>query len=148
MLRILHTIEATGCLPKDTKQLLANYKDVPQNLIEAIVNSNKTRKDFITEEIIRTKPQVVGIYRLTMKTGSDNFRASAIQDIIKNLRANNIEVIIYEPTLTTNEFNGFKVVNDINEFKIKSSIILANREDTLLDNVKEKVYTRDLFSRD
>lgn len=136
------------CLPKDTKQLLANYKDVPQNLIEAIVNSNKTRKDFITEEIIKTKPQVVGIYRLTMKTGSDNFRASAIQDIIKNLRANNIEVIIYEPTLTTNEFNGFKVVNDINEFKIKSSIILANREDNLLDGVKEKVYTRDLFSRD
>lgn len=148
MLRILHTIEATGCLPKDTKQLLANYKDVPQNLIEAIVNSNKTRKDFITEEIIRTKPQVVGIYRLTMKTGSDNFRASAIQDIIKNLRANNIEVIIYKPTLTKNEFNGFKVINDINEFKMKSSIILANREDNLLDNVKEKVYTRDLFSRD
>lgn len=136
------------CLPKDTKQLLANYKDVPQNLIEAIVNSNKTRKDFITEEIIRTKPQVVGIYRLTMKTGSDNFRASAIQDIIKNLRANNIEVIIYEPTLTKNEFNGFKVINDINEFKMKSSIILANREESLLDNVKEKVYTRDLFSRD
>ena len=136
------------CLPKDTKQLLANYKDVPQNLIEAIVNSNKTRKDFITEEIIRTKPQVVGIYRLTMKTGSDNFRASAIQDIIKNLRANNIEVIIYEPTLTKNEFNGFKVINDINEFKMKSSIILANREENLLDDVKEKVYTRDLFSRD
>ena len=136
------------CLPKDTKQLLANYKDVPQNLIEAIVNSNKTRKDFITEEIIKNKPQVVGIYRLTMKTGSDNFRASAIQDIIKNLRANNIEVIIYEPTLTKNEFNGFKVINDINEFKMKSSIILANREESLLDNVKEKVYTRDLFSRD
>ncbi len=136
------------CLPKDTKQLLANYKDVPQNLIEAIVNSNKTRKDFITEEIIKTKPQVVGIYRLTMKTGSDNFRASAIQDIIKNLRANNIEVIIYEPTLTKNEFNGFKVINDINEFKMKSSIILANREENLLDDVKEKVYTRDLFSRD
>ena len=136
------------CLPKDTKQLLANYKDVPQNLIEAIVNSNKTRKDFITEEIMKIKPQVVGIYRLTMKTGSDNFRASAIQDIIKNLRANNIEVIIYEPTLTTNEFNGFKVINDINEFKMKSSIILANREENLLDDVKEKVYTRDLFSRD
>ena len=136
------------CLPKDTKQLLANYKDVPQNLIEAIVNSNKTRKDFITEEIIKNKPQVVGIYRLTMKTGSDNFRASAIQDIIKNLRANNIEVIIYEPTLTKNEFNGFKVINDINEFKMKSSIILANREESLLDDVKEKVYTRDLFGRD
>lgn len=148
MLRILHTIEATGCLPKDTKQLLANYKDVPQNLIEAIVNSNKTRKDFITEEIIKTKPQVVGIYRLTMKTGSDNFRASAIQDIIKNLRANNIEVIIYEPALTKNEFNGFKVINDLNEFKTKSSIILANRQENILYDVKDKVYTRDLFSRD
>ena len=136
------------CLPKDTKQLLANYKDVPRNLIEAIVNSNKTRKDFITEEIIKTKPQVVGIYRLTMKTGSDNFRASAIQDIIKNLRGNNIDVIIYEPTLTKNEFNGFKVVNDINEFKTKSSIILANRQENLLEDVKDKVYTRDLFSRD
>lgn len=136
------------CLPKDTKQLLANYKDVPQNLIEAIVSSNKTRKDFITEEIIKTKPQVVGIYRLTMKTGSDNFRASAIQDIIKNLRGNNIDVIIYEPTLTKNEFNGFKVINDINEFKTKSSIILANRQENLLEDVKDKVYTRDLFSRD
>lgn len=136
------------CLPKDTKQLLANYKNVPQNLIEAIVNSNKTRKDFITEEIIKTKPQVVGIYRLTMKTGSDNFRASAIQDIIKNLRANNIEVIIYEPALTKNEFNGFKVINGLNEFKTKSSIILANRQENILYDVKDKVYTRDLFSRD
>ena len=136
------------CLPKDTKQLLANYKDVPQNLIEAIVNSNKTRKDFITEEIIKVKPKVVGIYRLTMKTGSDNFRASAIQDIIKNLRANNIKVVIYEPTLKEKEFNGFEVINDINEFKTKSSIILANRQESLLDDVKNKVYTRDLFSRD
>ena len=136
------------CLPKDTKQLLANYKDVPQNLIEAIVNSNKTRKDFITEEIIKTKPQVVGIYRLTMKTGSDNFRASAIQDIIKNLRANNIKVIIYEPTLDQKEFDGFEIVNDIQEFKRNSSIILANREENILEDVKEKVYTRDLFSRD
>lgn len=136
------------CLPKDTKQLLANYKDVPQNLIEAIVNSNKTRKDFITEEIIKTKPQVVGIYRLTMKTGSDNFRASAIQDIIKNLRANNIKVIIYEPTLDQKEFDGFEIVNDIQEFKRNSSIILANRQENILEDVKEKVYTRDLFSRD
>lgn len=136
------------CLPKDTKQLLANYKDVPQNLIEAIVNSNKTRKDFITEEIIKTKPQVVGIYRLTMKTGSDNFRASAIQDIIKNLRANNIKVIIYEPTLNQKEFDGFEIVNDIKEFKRNSSIILANRQENILEDVKEKVYTRDLFSRD
>lgn len=136
------------CLPKDTKQLLANYKDVPQNLIEAIVNSNKTRKDFVTEEILKRKPEIVGIYRLTMKTGSDNFRASAIQDIIKNLRANNIKVIIYEPTLNQKEFNGFEIVNDINQFKKCSSIILANRQENVLDDVKEKVYTRDLFSRD
>lgn len=136
------------CLPKDTKQLLANYKDVPQNLIEAIVNSNKTRKDFITEEILKRKPEVVGIYRLTMKAGSDNFRSSAIQDIIKNLRANNIKVIIYEPTLNQKEFNGFEIVNDVNQFKKCSSIILANRQENILDDVKEKVYTRDLFSRD
>lgn len=136
------------CLPKDTKQLLANYKDVPQNLIEAIVNANKTRKDFITEEIIKKNPEVVGIFRLTMKTGSDNFRASAIQDIIKNLRANNIKVIIYEPTLNKNEFNGFIVENDIIKFKETSSIILANRKEELLKDVMDKVYTRDLFSRD
>lgn len=136
------------CLPKDTKQLLANYKDVPQNLIEAIVNANKTRKDFITDEILKTKPEVVGIYRLTMKTGSDNFRASAIQDIIKNLRANNIKVIIYEPTLNEDAFNGFEIINDINKFKEISSIILANRKENLLEDVSDKVYTRDLFSRD
>ncbi len=135
-------------MPKDTKQLLANYKDVPQNLIEAIVNSNKTRKDFITEEILKRKPEVVGIYRLTMKAGSDNFRSSAIQDIIKNLRANNVKVIIYEPTLNQKEYNGFEVVNDINQFKKYSSIILANRQENILEDVKEKVYTRDLYSRD
>ena len=136
------------CLPKDTKQLLANYKDVPQNLIEAIVNANKTRKDFITDEILKTKPEIVGIYRLTMKAGSDNFRSSAIQDIIKNLRANNVKVIIYEPTLDKPEFDGFQVVNNIQEFKKLSSIILANRQDELLKDVQDKVYTRDLFSRD
>lgn len=136
------------CLPKDTKQLLANYKDVPQNLIEAIVNANKTRKEFITEEILKKNPEIVGIYRLTMKAGSDNFRASAIQDIIKNLRANNIKVIIYEPTLNEKKFNGFNIVNDINEFKKLSSVILANRQDNLLEDVRNKVYTRDLFSRD
>lgn len=136
------------CLPKDTKQLLANYKNVPQNLIEAIVNANKTRKDFITEEILKNKPETVGIYRLTMKAGSDNFRSSAIQDIIKNLRANNVKVIIYEPTLNKTEFNGFEVVNDIKQFKEKSSIILANRQEGLLEDVSDKVYTRDLFSRD
>lgn len=136
------------CLPKDTKQLLANYKDVPQNLIQAIVTANSTRKEFITEEVLSKKPEVVGIYRLTMKSGSDNFRSSAIQDIIKNLRANNIKVIIYEPTLNKEEFDGFKVVNDINEFKNTSSIILANRQEELLNDVKEKVYTRDLYARD
>jgi len=136
------------CLPKDTKQLLANYKDVPQNLIEAIVNANKTRKDFITEEILKRKPEVVGIYRLTMKAGSDNFRASAIQDIIKNLRANNTKVIIYEPTLSKTDFEGFEVINDIEKFKEISTIILANRQESLLDDVKDKIYTRDLFARD
>ena len=136
------------CLPKDTKQLLANYKDVPQNLIEAIVTANKTRKNFITEQIISMKPDVVGIYRLTMKSGSDNFRASAIQDIIRNLRQNNIKVIIFEPTLNSNEFEGFEVVNDIEKFKEQSSVILANRQDEILQNVKNKIYTRDLFSRD
>ena len=136
------------CLPKDTKQLLANYKDVPQNLIEAIVTANKTRKNFITEEIFKKNPEVVGVYRLTMKSGSDNFRASAIQDIIKNLRANNIKVIIYEPTLDKDNFEGFEIVNDINRFKEQSSVILANRLEENLKDVREKVYTRDLFSRD
>lgn len=136
------------CLPKDTKQLLANYKDVPQNLIQAIVNANTTRKDFITAEVLSQNPEVVGIYRLTMKSGSDNFRSSAIQDIIKNLKENNTKVIIYEPTINKEEFEGFKVVNDINEFKKQSSIILANRQEELLNDVKEKVYTRDLYTRD
>ena len=136
------------CLPKDTKQLLANYKDIPQNLIEAIVNSNKTRKEFITDEILQKKPEVVGIYRLTMKSGSDNFRSSAIQDIIKNLKAENQKIIIYEPTLNEDEFNGCKIVNNLEKFKNISSVIMANRLETKLMDVKEKVYTRDLFARD
>ena len=136
------------CLPKDTKQLLANYKDIPQNLIEAIVNSNKTRKEFITDEILQMKPEIVGIYRLTMKSGSDNFRSSAIQDIIKSLKAENQKVIIYEPTLDKDEFNGCKVVNNLEEFKNISSVIMANRLEEKLIDVKEKVYTRDLFARD
>ena len=136
------------CLPKDTKQLLANYANVPQNLIEAIVKANKTRKDFIAEEIIRRQPKIVGIYRLTMKAGSDNFRASAIQDIIKNLRNNNINVIIYEPTLKCTEFDGLEVIEDLEKFKEKSTIILANRLDNVLKDVKQKIYTRDLFARD
>ena len=136
------------CLPKDTKQLLANYKDVPQNLIEAIVKSNTTRKDFITEEIIKTNPEIVGIYRLTMKSGSDNFRSSAIQDIIQNLRNKNIKVVIYEPTLNDDEFNGCEVIKNLEEFKQQASIIMANRLEDKIKDVEEKVYTRDLFSRD
>ena len=136
------------CLPKDTKQLLANYKDIPQNLIEAIVKSNKTRKEFVTDEILQKKPEIVGIYRLTMKSGSDNFRSSAIQDIIKNLKAENQKIVIYEPTLNKEEFNGCKVVNDLEGFKNISSVIMANRLDKKLIDVKEKVYTRDLFARD
>lgn len=136
------------CLPKDTKQLLANYKDVPQNIIEAIVEANRTRKDFITDEVLKTNPRIVGIYRLTMKSNSDNFRTSAIQDIIKNLRDNNMHIIIYEPTLNKAEFEGFEVISDIEKFKEMSTIILANRQEDVLYDVKEKVYTRDLFSRD
>ena len=136
------------CLPKDTKQLLANYKDVPQNLIEAIVKSNETRKDFIAHDVLTKKPKTIGIYRLTMKSGSDNFRSSAIQDIIKIFKAENQDVIIYEPTLEKAEFNGCKVVNDLQEFKEKSSIIMANRINKELKDVKNKVYSRDLFARD
>ena len=136
------------CLPKDTKQLLANYKDVPQNLIEAIVKSNKTRKEFITDEILQRKPKVVGIYRLTMKSGSDNFRSSAIQDIIKNLKAENQKIIIYEPTLNKAEFYGCEVVNNLEKFKKISSIIMANRIEEELIDVKDKIYTRDIFARD
>ena len=136
------------CFPKDTKQLLANYKDVPQNLIEAVVTSNKTRKQFIADEIIRRKPEVVGIYRLTMKANSDNFRFSAIQDIISILREKGLKVVIYEPTLNANEFGGLEVIGDINEFKKVSSIILANRKEEILKDVEDKVYTRDLYSRD
>lgn len=137
------------CLPKDTKQLLANYKDVPQRLIEAIVNSNRVRKEFITEEILSKNPEVVGIYRLTMKSGSDNFRASAIQDIIENLKNRNQKIIIYEPTLVDNEeYLECKIVNDIDTFKKECSIIVANRWCKELEDVSDKVYTRDLYSRD
>ena len=136
------------CLPKDSKQLKANYKDVPENLISAIVESNKTRKDHIADEIIMKNPKIVGIYRLTMKSGSDNFRASAIQGVINNLKEKNIEIIIYEPTLKSTEFNGCKIITDFNLFTKKSDVILANRLDDELKFVKEKVYTRDLYSRD
>ena len=136
------------CLPKDTKQLLANYKNVPQNLIRAIVRANKTRKKHITEMVMRRNPDVVGIYRLTMKKDSDNFRASAIQGIIERLKDEDVEVVIYEPTLKADEFNGCKVINNFDEFSKKSDVILANRFEADLEGVKEKVYTRDLFSRD
>ena len=136
------------CLPKDTKQLLANYDNVPQNLIRAIVRSNRTRKKHITEMIMRRDPEVVGIYRLTMKTDSDNFRASAIQGIIERLKEEDVEIIIYEPTLKADTFNGCKVVNDFDEFAEESDVILANRLESTLEGVKDKVYTRDLYSRD
>lgn len=136
------------CLPKDTKQLLANYKDVPQNLIEAIVKANKTRKDFITAEVLRNDPEIVGIYRLTMKAGSDNFRSSAIQDIINNLKEQNKKIIIYEPTLEDDSFNECEIEKDLETFKDKTSIIMANRLEKELEDVKEKVYTRDIYSKD
>ena len=136
------------CLPKDTKQLLANFDNVPQNLIRAIVRSNRTRKKHITEMIMRRNPEVVGIYRLTMKAESDNFRSSAIQGIIERLKEEDVEVIIYEPTLKAEEFNGCKVINDFKQFADESDVILANRFEKALEEAREKVYTRDLYSRD
>ena len=136
------------CLPKDTKQLLANYAHVPQNLIGAIVAANHTRKDFIADSILAKKPKTVGVYRLTMKTASDNFRASAIQGVMKRIKAQGVEVVVYEPTMHEETFFNSRVIRNFNEFKNMCDVILANRWSDTLEEVKEKVYTRDLFARD
>jgi UDPglucose 6-dehydrogenase len=136
------------CLPKDTKQLLANYSQVPQNLIQAIVEANSTRKDFVAFDILKRNPRVVGIYRLVMKAGSDNFRASSIQGVMKRLKAKGVEVIVYEPVLQEAEFYRSRVVNDLAAFKAEAEVIVANRATAELDDVKEKIYTRDVFGGD
>lgn len=136
------------CLPKDTKQLLANYKDVPQNIMSAIVDANRTRKDHIADMILLKNPKIVGIYRLVMKSNSDNFRQSSIQGVMKRIKAKGIEVIVYEPVLEENDFYGSKVVRDFNQFILKSDVIVSNRFYNELEIAKDKVYTRDLFNRD
>lgn len=136
------------CLPKDTKQLLANYRNVPQTLIRAIVEANSTRKDFIASDILQRRPQVVGIYRLVMKAGSDNLRASSIQGVMKRLKAKGVEVVVYEPMLTEDRFYNSRVLSDLAEFKRMSDVIVANRRSAEVDDVADKVYTRDLFGGD
>ena len=136
------------CFPKDTKQLRANFKEVPNNLIGSIVDSNETRKEFITSQILQKKPKVVGIFRLIMKLGSDNFRNSAIQGIIEKLQAKNVEVVIFEPTIQEANFQGISVIKGFEEFSLKSDVIVANRFDPILENVKDKIYTRDIFNSD
>ena len=136
------------CLPKDTKQLLANYEDVPQNMIEAIVKSNDTRKEHIADMVLSKNPKIVGVYRLTMKSGSDNFRASAIQSVMERVRSKGVDVQIYEPTLKEDTFEGYKVIHDLDDFKNTSDVIIANRLDPEIEDEMEKVYTRDIFARD
>ena len=136
------------CLPKDTKQLLANYETVPQNLIAAVVTSNTTRKDFVAADILRREPEVVGVHRLIMKSGSDNFRASSIQGVMKRVRAKGVEIVLYEPSLEEDEFFGSEVIRDLEEFKRRSDVIVANRRSEELDDVAHKVYTRDIYGRD
>ncbi|QWF21701.1 nucleotide sugar dehydrogenase [Nocardioides sp. LMS-CY] len=136
------------CLPKDTKQLQANYRDVPQNLISAIVEANTTRKDFVAADILRRKPRTVGIYRLIMKAGSDNYRMSSIQGVMKRIKAKGVEVIVYEPTLEVNDFFSSEVVRDLDQFKGRADVIVANRHTDVLEDVADKVYTRDIYGRD
>ena len=136
------------CLPKDTRQLQANYRDVPQNLISAIVEANTTRKDFIADDILRRNPQTVGVYRLIMKSGSDNFRESSIQGVMKRIKAKGIEVVVHEPELTDDLFFNSEIVNDLDDFKKRCDVIIANRRTDVLADVAHKVYTRDIYGRD